>query len=136
MANGRPQWQLVVLTGGDALRQERLTRDLHDRLRSVEGLDVTFSYGDASAAPGHKGVGLADVALWASVATAIRPISQILVTLIKEWCAKERHRKVELTYEDNSITITGRPDEAQERMVHDFLEKISDEDGDVVGNVP
>ncbi|MFI6541589.1 hypothetical protein ACIBHY_54690 [Nonomuraea sp. NPDC050547] len=120
MADGGRQWQLIVLTGGDALRQERLTRDLHNTLRSVKGLDVGFTDGGAAAAAGHKGVGLADVALWASVATTIRPVSQILVTLIKEWCARERHRKVELTYGGNSVTITGRPDAAQERMIRDF----------------
>jgi len=131
MKNGGRRWQLVVPAGGDALRQERLTRDLHAALGSADGLAVGFVDGDESVEAGHKGAGVGDVALWAAAVAASRPISQILITLIKEWCGKERHRKVELTYEENSVTITGRPDAAQERMVRDFLDKVS---GDVNGS--
>jgi hypothetical protein len=126
MQDGGRRWHLVVPAGGDALRQERLTRDLYVALDEAEDLEVGFVDGKASTEPGHKGAGVGDIALWATTATAVaRPASQILITAIKEWCAKDRHRKVEVTYDGRSVAITGRPDEAQERMVRDFLDKVS-----------
>ncbi|MEU7414601.1 MULTISPECIES: hypothetical protein [Streptomyces] len=113
-------------TGGDALRQERLTRDLYDSLREADGLTVGLSEGEGLAEPGRKGAGAGDVALWAATATAVaRPASRVLITLIREWCAKERHRKVEVTYEGHSVRITGRPDAVQERMVREFLDRAA-----------
>ncbi|WP_328634220.1 hypothetical protein [Streptomyces sp. NBC_00356] len=130
MRNGGTPWTLAVPTGGDTLRQERLTRDLHDALNRADGLVVGFHDADAPAAPGHKGAGVGEVALWATGAAAVaRPASQVLITLIKEWCAKERHRKVVVTVGGDSIEITGRPDAAQERMVRDFEDRIAGEDG-------
>lgn len=126
MQDGGSRWRLIVPTGGDALRQERLTWDLHGTLQGANGLAAGFTDDDKPAEPGHKGAGVGDVALWAATATAVgRPASQVLITLIKEWCAKERHRQVEVTYEGNSVTITGRPDAAQERMVRDFIDRKS-----------
>ncbi|MGW3863864.1 hypothetical protein ACWEDZ_20565 [Streptomyces sp. NPDC005047] len=85
---------------------------------------------EASAELGHKGAGVAELALWAATATAVaRPAPQVLITLIKEWCAKERHRKVEVSYGENSVKITGRPDAAQERMVHEFLDRATGGEG-------
>ncbi|GHE13637.1 hypothetical protein [Streptomyces alanosinicus] len=125
MGDGGSRWRLAVPAGGDTLRQERLTWDLHDRLREVDGLVVGFADDDQPAGPGHKGAGVGDVALWATTATAVaRPVSRILITLIKEWCAKERHRQVEVTLEGSSLTITGRPDAAQEHLVREFLDKV------------
>jgi hypothetical protein len=126
MQDGGHRWQLTVPTGGDTLRQERLTRDLHDALRGADGLVVGFVDDEKPAEPGHKGAGVGEVALWAATATAVaRPASQVLIAAIKEWCAKERQRQVKVTYEGNSVTITGRPDAAQERVVHDFMDKVS-----------
>ncbi|MFD8837299.1 hypothetical protein [Streptomyces griseofuscus] len=117
-------------TGGDTLRQERLTRDLHNTLERADGLVVGFHDADGPAEPGRKGAGVGEVALWAATtATVVRPASQVLITLIKEWCAKERHRKVVVTIAGDSIEITGRPDAAQERMVREFQDRISGNDG-------
>ncbi|GGX62225.1 hypothetical protein [Streptomyces hiroshimensis] len=130
MRNGGPQWTLTVPTGGDTLRQERLTRDLHDTLRRTDGLVVGFHDADGPSEPGRKGTGVGEVALWASATAAVaRPASQVLITLIKEWCAKERHRKVVVTVRDDSIEITGRPDAAQERMVREFQDRVAGGDG-------
>jgi len=128
MHNGGLLWTLTATTGGDTLRQERLTRDLHDSLRRADDLVVGFHDADGPAEPGSKGTGVGEVALWATATAAVaRPASQVLVTLIKEWCAKERHRKVVVTVGDDSIEITGRPDAAQERMVREFQDRV---DGD------
>ncbi|MBQ0849425.1 hypothetical protein J8N05_14565 [Streptomyces sp. BH-SS-21] len=127
MQDGGRRWQLVVPTGGDTLRQERLTRDLYAALHGTEGVLAGFAEDDATSRPGHKGVGAGEVALWAATATAVaRPASQILITAIKEWCARDRHRKVEVTYDGHSVAITGRPDAAQERVVREFLDKVGD----------
>ncbi|MFH8885827.1 hypothetical protein [Streptomyces californicus] len=70
------------------------------------------------------------MALWAATTAAVaRPASQVLITLIKEWCAKERHRKVVVTVGDDSTKITGRPDAAQERMVREFQDRVAGDDG-------
>ncbi|MFR9724381.1 hypothetical protein ACL02R_13605 [Streptomyces sp. MS19] len=130
MHNGGSLWTLTVPTGGDALRQERLTRDLHDRLRRADDHVVGFHDADDPAEPGSKGAGVGEVALWVATTAAIaRPASQVLITLIKEWCAKERHRKVVVTVGDDSIEITGRPDAAQERMVGEFQDRVAGGDG-------
>jgi hypothetical protein len=127
MQDGGRRWQLVVAVGGDALRQERLTRDLYAALHRTEGVVTGFTEDDAAVQPGHKGVGAGEVALWAATATAVaRPASQVLITAIKEWCARDRHRKVEVTYDGHSVSITGRPDAAQERVVREFLDKVGE----------
>lgn len=55
MRDSAPRWQIVVPAGGDALRQERLTRDLYDTLRATDDLTVGFADGNKPAEPGHKG---------------------------------------------------------------------------------
>nr|WSZ96909.1 hypothetical protein OH820_15645 [Streptomyces sp. NBC_00857] len=130
MRDGGSRWTLVVPTGGDTLRQERLTRDLHDTLHRADGLIVGFHDAEGPTEPGRKGTGVGEVALWAATTAAVaRPASQVLITLIKEWCAKERHRKVEVTIAGDSIEITGRPDAAQERMVREFQDRVAGDDG-------
>ncbi|QKV71894.1 hypothetical protein SAMN05444716_108118 [Streptomyces harbinensis] len=135
MHNGGSVWTLTVPTGGDTLRQERLTRDLHDRLRKSDALVVGLHDTDGPAEPGSKGTTMGEVALWAATAaTVARPASQVLITLIKEWCARERHRKVVVTVGDDSIEITGRPDAAQERMVREFQDRVAGEDGSALND--
>lgn len=130
MRDGGSPWTLTVPTGGDTLRQERLTRDLHDTLHRVEDLVVGFHDTGGTTEPGSKGTTVGEVALWAATTAAVaRPASQVLITLIKEWCAKERHRKVVVTVGDDSIEITGRPDAAQERMVREFQDRVAGDDG-------
>ncbi|QXJ26461.1 hypothetical protein AGRA3207_002451 [Actinomadura graeca] len=72
---------------------------------------------------GRKGAG-GEVALWVLGAATARPASQVLITLIKEWSTRERHRRVEISYGDDQVTLTGRPDDAQERLVREFLDRI------------
>ncbi|MEU5432995.1 hypothetical protein AB0G73_06400 [Streptomyces sp. NPDC020719] len=129
MGDGGRQWTLTVPTGGDTLRQERLSRDLHDTLQRTDGLLVGFHGADEPSEPGRKGTGVGEVALWTAATAALaRPASQVLITLIKEWCAKERHRKVVVTVGDGSIEITGRPDAAQERMIREFQDRVASSD--------
>ncbi|MEU1160665.1 hypothetical protein ABZ372_07655 [Streptomyces sp. NPDC005921] len=126
MRDGGLRWQLVVETGGDGLRQERLTRELRDALQETDGLIVGFADADEPVAPGHKGTGVGDIALWAATAGAVaRPVARILITAITEWCARDRHRKVEVTFNGHSAAITGRPDPAQQRVISDFLDKVA-----------
>lgn len=131
MSDGGPLWTLTVPTGGDTLRQERLTRDLHDTLTRTDNLAVGFHDSNGPTELGRKGAGVGEVALWAAATAAVaRPVSQVLITLIKEWCAKERHRKVVLTVGDDSVEITGRPDAAQERMVREFHDRAAGPESD------
>lgn len=117
------QWQMTVSTGGDTLRAERLLRDLRANLHGVEGVSIESPR--AEVIPGeHKGVGLTDPALWATVAS-----SPVLITAIKAWCGHDRHRKIELTRRADgvSIVVSGAPTPAQERIVQEFLSKRSTE---------
>ncbi|MCZ4096676.1 hypothetical protein C8250_012315 [Streptomyces sp. So13.3] len=129
MVDGERAWRLEVLAGGDTLRQERLTRALHDELAKADGAAVGFLEAGPATGDGHKGGVAGDVALWGSIAAAARPASQVLIALVTEWCAKERNRKVEMTYRGNSVTISGRPDEMQEQMIRDFLGTVREDEG-------
>ncbi|OZM79659.1 hypothetical protein [Pseudonocardia sp. MH-G8] len=116
------RWHIVVPTGGDTLRQERLTRDLHSALHTAEEIEVGFETETGAIEAGQKGAGIGDVALWAAAAL---PASPVLIALIKAWCARDQHRTVTVARGKNSITITGRPHATQERMVHEFLSQVS-----------
>lgn len=128
MGFGTQTFRLQVLSGGDPLREERLTRSLRDALADLEGVTVRLASGHGQTADGSKGGVVADLSLWAAVAYSAKPASQLLATAVKEWCAKERHRKVRIVRGDRSIEIQGHPDEAQERLVHEFL--AADRDGE------
>ncbi|MFH8338984.1 hypothetical protein [Streptomyces sp. AM6-12] len=124
MSQEQPLWRLEVLAGGDTLRQERLTRDLHDALQRAGAAEPTFLTAEEGA-PTHddrKGGVVSEITALGVAAAAVRPASRVLIELIKEWCAKDRHRKVEITEGDRSITVTGRPDDAQERIIRAFLD--------------
>lgn len=121
MGDTEPTVRLEVLAGGDGLRQERLTRELRDELARIDGVTVEFAAVQAAPGSGHKGAMTAEVALWVTIAASARPVSQLLITVVKEWCAVERHRKVSVSEGERSIEISGRPDAAQERLVREFL---------------
>ena len=124
MSQEQPLWRLEVLADGDTLRQERLTRDLQDALQRASVSDATFltTDGGAPTPDGHKGGAVSEIIALGVAAAAVRPASRVLIELIKEWCAKDRHRKVEITEGERSITVTGRPDDAQERIIRAFLD--------------
>lgn len=124
----RREWRLRVLAGGDTLRQERLTRDLHDDLLKAEGIDVAYAEPSASPVPGSKGGPAGELVLCAILAASGAQSPRILLALIREWSLRERQRKIEVSYGDASLTITGRPDQAQERLIGDFLDRIDGRD--------
>ncbi|GAA5049141.1 hypothetical protein HNP84_004338 [Thermocatellispora tengchongensis] len=114
--------RLDVLTDGDALRCERLTRLLHRDIAVIDGASLELADSGGPPGDGRKGGLAGELFILVSLAAATaRPTFQVLTTLIKEWCAKERHRKVLITDGDRSLEITGRPDAGQERLVREFL---------------
>jgi hypothetical protein len=118
------EWRLKVLAGDDALRQERLTRELYSDLLEVDGIDVGYADLPSAGLSGGKGGLIGELVLWATVAASSAQTSKVLVTLIREWSSRERHRKIEISYGNDSLTITGRPDQAQERLVGEFLDRV------------
>ncbi|MFF5260524.1 hypothetical protein ACFY4C_16395 [Actinomadura viridis] len=124
----RQEWRLCVLAGDDTLRQERLTRDLYEELRGTDGIDLRFADPAPSGVPGSKGGIAGELVLWATLGMSGAQAAKVLVTLIREWSARERHRKIEISCGDDSLTITGRPDQAQERLIGDFLDRIEGRD--------
>lgn len=82
--------------------------------RGVSGTTFLAADEGASRHDGHKGGVVSEVTALAVAAAAVRPASRVLIELVREWCAKDRHRKVEITECERSITVTGRPDNAQD----------------------
>ncbi|WP_454198089.1 hypothetical protein [Nocardia sp. Marseille-Q1738] len=122
MAFADDRWLIRVQSGGDTLRAERLTRTLRDELDTAEGIAAGFMEGTTAPATGNRkgGVG-SDLVLWASVATpAAAAGARILVTLIREWCARDRHRRVELTYKGNSAIIVGQSGDQLQQIIDLF----------------
>jgi hypothetical protein len=121
----QPLWRLEVLADGDTLRQERLTLDLQAALRRADAPEATFLTAAEGSFPrdGHKGGMVSEITALGVAVASVGPASRVLIKLIQEWCAKDRHRKVEITDGDRSITVTGRPDEAQERVIRAFLDR-------------
>lgn len=117
MTNDLEDIRIRVITG-DTFRAERLTRDLRRTLSTVDELEIDFAAGDrADRADGEKGGGLSGLALSATVAVPVATaVTRVLVTAIREWCARERNRKVEVTV-DGSVVITGGIDEQTESIV-------------------
>ncbi|MEV0294932.1 hypothetical protein [Nocardia sp. NPDC050710] len=115
-------WLIQVAAGGDTLRAERQTRELYAELDTAEGLTAGFVDNNGTRAAGnHKGGATGDLVLWASVAAPTAAAgARVLVTLIKEWCARDRHRRVELTYNGNKATIVGRPDNQLQHIIDLF----------------
>ncbi|WP_433334571.1 effector-associated constant component EACC1 [Spirillospora sp. CA-294931] len=124
------EWCLRPLAGGDTLRQERLTRDLRDHLLESDELTVRLGAEPSTPAPGHKGGLTGELALWVTLATTGGTVtSKVLITLIREWSLRERQRKVEINVKGDTITLTGRPDESQERLVREFIDRVDRERG-------
>ncbi|WP_218000638.1 hypothetical protein, partial [Nocardia higoensis] len=89
-------------------------------LLSVPDVEVAYDEVGKTAAAGEKSAGMADLALSASVAVPVATAAtRILVTAIREWCARERHRRVEITAEKGSVSVvvTGDMDERVERII-------------------
>src|ERR1700754_3827578 len=105
MGDGTETFRLQVLSGGDPLQEERLVRSLRDALADLDGVTVGFASERKEAVQGSKGSIVADLSLWAAVAYSAKPISQLVATAIREWCAKEHHRRVRITRGDSSIEI-------------------------------
>ncbi|MCP9948325.1 hypothetical protein [Actinomadura madurae] len=122
------EWRLRVLAGDDTLRQERLTRELHGDLLEVDGIDVGYADPFSSVPRGSKGGLIGELLLWVTVAASSAQTTKVLVTLIREWSSRERHRKIEISYGDASLTISGRPDQAQERLIGEFLDRVDGRD--------
>ncbi|MEU6825575.1 hypothetical protein ABZ921_33600 [Streptomyces atriruber] len=106
--------------------------DLWEALRDADAYAVELADEQKQPAPGSKSAGVADVALWASVAAASRPAAQVLITAIREWCAVRRERSLEVkVYADgHSVTVMGSLDAAQERLVHEFLDQVASTSAD------
>ncbi|MEC3915834.1 effector-associated constant component EACC1 [Nocardia sp. CDC160] len=113
------RWQIEVGKGTDSLRIERMTRSLNDAIADIAGVRVEFVEHAVVAEPGSKG-GVADFGMWISLSSTAAPV---LIAAIKEWCGRDRHRRVELSRKGDSttVTITGDLTDAQERVIDHFL---------------
>ncbi|MGO4616910.1 hypothetical protein AB4305_20635 [Nocardia sp. 2YAB30] len=132
MASEDGSWLIRVRTGGDTLRAERLTRELRDELDAADGIAAGFIEGGAAPATGDRKGGVdSDLVLWASVSAPVAAAgARVLTTLIKEWCARDRHRRVELTYKGNSAIIAGQSADQLQQIVELFASAGDANDSD------
>ncbi|MBV9313478.1 MAG: hypothetical protein JO100_06930 [Pseudonocardia sp.] len=132
MGDGEQLFRIQALAGGDPLREERLSRSLRDALVGLDGVTADLAIEREKHREKHlggsKGATVADLSLLVAVAVSAKPAWELLTTAVKEWCATERNRKVRITRGNDSIEIQGHPDEAQKRMVHEFLVAKQDDE--------
>ncbi|MFQ6326068.1 hypothetical protein ACLMAL_08005 [Nocardia sp. CWNU-33] len=122
----RDDWRITVQVGGDTLRRERLTRDLRQRLCATDGIDAGFVEHPPSRTDGHKGVSDPELMLWAGVGVAsVNAAARVLIAAITQWCGQDRHKKVQLEFNGNSVVLTGKPDDRQIHLVELFSEQIT-----------
>jgi hypothetical protein len=123
MMRSGPALELEVVTDGNVVLTERLTRALRDELDDLEGVEVVFAPLAPPATTGVKGTdAVGNLALWVFLGTATKAAAQVMIEQIRAWAARERGRAVRITRGNQSIQIPGDPDEAQERLVARFLE--------------
>jgi hypothetical protein len=123
MSRSGPAFELEVVTDGNVVLMERLTRALRAELNEVHGVEVEFAPTIPGATVGAKsGTAIGDLALWVFLGTAARATAQVVIEKIKAWSEKERNRTVRITRGNETIEIHGNPDEAQERLIGKFLE--------------
>jgi hypothetical protein len=122
--------QLEVSAGGDPLREERLTRDLHEALIADEalaaaGVSVTPAP-PPPPPPGSKGTVETVVTLLLAGAPYAQPAADLLTSAIKEWCSRDRRVAVRLCEGDRSVDITGDPTPEQEALIKEFWQQPDD----------
>ncbi len=120
--------QIEVGAGDDVLRQERLTRELRDKLAALDGIDVAFGASAGPSGEGRKGTVETVLTLIATITALGRPAAQVLVTAIQEWCVRDSRRVVHLKDGDRSLEIKGDPTDAQQRAIEEFLRRFDDRD--------
>lgn len=123
MTRSGPAFEVEVVTDGNVVLVERLTRALRAELNKVDDVEVEFAPIVPPATAGTKsGSAIGDIALWVFLGTATTATSQVVIEKIKAWSEKERNRTVRITRGNETIEIPGNPDETQERVIGKFLE--------------
>jgi len=113
--------ELRVLTGTNSLLTERLTRELRSYLDS-HGVDSRFA-STATAPAGHKSGISQELVLLVSTGVSAGSV-RVLTTLIREWCERDRHRRVEIRFPDAELVL---PENATDRpaLVDKFLSEVA-----------
>jgi hypothetical protein len=123
MTRSEPDLALEVVSDGNVLLVERLTRALRAELNDLVGVEVEFAPAVPAVTAGAKsGSVIGDAALWVFLGTATKATAQVVIAKIKAWSEKERNRTVRITRGNETIEIPGNPDEAQQRLIGQFLE--------------
>ncbi|MGH3720510.1 MAG: hypothetical protein ACRDRI_17025 [Pseudonocardiaceae bacterium] len=122
MSRPGPAFELEVVTDGNVVLRERLTRALRAELNKVDGVEVEFAPVMSASAGAKSGSAIGDLALWVFLGTAMKVTAQVVIEKIKAWSEKERNRTVRITRGNETIEIPGNPDETQERLIRKFLE--------------
>ena len=122
--------QLEVSAGGDPLREERLTRDLHkaliaDEALAAAGVSVTPAP-PPPPRPGSKGTVETLVTLLLAGAPYAQPTADILTSAIEKWCARDRRVTVRLRDGDRSVDVVGDPTPEQEALIKKFWQQSDD----------
>jgi hypothetical protein len=127
---GASELLLEVSAGGDPLREERLTRDLHNVLQSDQALvaaGVSVVVAPAPPAPpGVKGSFEAVLTLMAAGAPYAQPAADVLRSAIEKWCSRDRRVTVRLRDGERSVDVVGDPTPEQEALIKEFWRQSDD----------
>ncbi|NNH72310.1 hypothetical protein HLB23_21025 [Nocardia uniformis] len=123
--NGDDIWQVAVLTGSGSLVTERLTRELRAHLESggAQVRHQTAAVLDA----GHKG-GIGEELVLLVAAGASAGSLRLVATMVREWCALNRQRRVEMRLDGRSLVIEGNPKD-QLAIVEEFFDSADGKSG-------
>jgi len=111
--------RLTVEAAGDALREQRLTRQLCDHLRQFDELEVDFEPPVAGPA-GAKGT-TETLALLVAAGSVARAAGPVLVAALDSWFERNKHNRVVVERPGTRIELTGQADAHQLRLLERAL---------------
>jgi hypothetical protein len=131
MPNRQPELSGAAGTTGDVVLKVQPASDgddaelaeLTQRLRSrLLGLDVDAVDPIADTSPPAEGAkGLEALAGWLAVRLGKEALRQVIGQVV-EWATRTNHT-VEISYQGDTLKVTGVTSDQQERLINDFLDR-------------
>ncbi|WP_446221786.1 effector-associated constant component EACC1 [Nocardia sp. IBHARD005] len=107
-----------VLTGSGSLLTERLTRDL---VRHLAACEVEVRFAEAMEPLAHHKGAVGDALVLVVGVASSAGTATVVTTIVKEWCRRDRHRRVEMRLPDRVLVIDGNPND-QLAIIERFVE--------------
>ena len=110
----------------DAARIEELTAALRRELRELDLPSVTTASA-GPAPPGTRGGEMVELGTLVVSAVTTPALLGAIVATVRAWLGYQGRREVEIVVSGKSVRITGRPTEAQQRMIEELMRPEQDE---------